>query len=198
MKERMTPHIIAVTALVVFIVLGLACASTPMTFEEKKEFWLKPEYNRPKLETKMADKNIPYADQSFLYCEGGYSVKDKVFMTFSGGVVVFPPAENKHFWARYEIGGSKAEIGLDVDFAAGQSYFLFDPLWEDRPYGAVRFRVLPLNEAGIETFTSRMWGRSNGNLFPYGTKEEWTSYEEYHQFITQLWEIRKEETRKQL
>jgi len=29
MKEKMTPHIIAVTAFVVFIVLGLACATTP-------------------------------------------------------------------------------------------------------------------------------------------------------------------------
>jgi len=29
MKEKMTPHIIAVVALVVFIGLGLACSSTP-------------------------------------------------------------------------------------------------------------------------------------------------------------------------
>jgi hypothetical protein len=196
MKERMTPHIIAVTALVVFVVLGLACASVP--FSQMKESYLLPANNRFKPETKMADKDIPYAEQSFLYCDAGYSVKDKVFMTFSGGLVVFPPTENKQFWARYEMGGSKAEVSLNSNFEAGQSYWLIDPLWEDRPYGAARFLVIPLNEAGIERFASRMWGRSNGNLYPYGKKEEWSSYEEYHQFITQLWEVRKEETRKQL
>jgi hypothetical protein len=196
MKKKWTPHIIAVTALTVFVVLGLACATR--SFQELKEFYLKPENNKFKLETKMADQNIPYADQGFLYCDAGYSVKDKVFMTFSGGVVVFPPTENKHFWARYESGNTKSEVGFDFDFEAGQSYFLFDPLWEDHPYGGSHFLIIPWNEAGIEGYASRMWGRSSGNLFPYGKKEDWTSYEEYHQFITQLWEIRKEETKKQL
>ena len=32
MKKKMTPHIIAVVALIVFIVLGLACASTDSSF----------------------------------------------------------------------------------------------------------------------------------------------------------------------
>jgi hypothetical protein len=38
MKEKMTPHIIAVTALVVFIVLGLACASAPSSESSEEVF----------------------------------------------------------------------------------------------------------------------------------------------------------------
>jgi len=47
MKEKMTPHIIAVMALVVFIVLGLACATTKLSMdklEQGKYFALTEDY----------------------------------------------------------------------------------------------------------------------------------------------------------
>jgi len=37
MKKKMTPHIIAAGAFVVFIVLGLACATSPEALEQQKE-----------------------------------------------------------------------------------------------------------------------------------------------------------------
>ena len=197
MKKKWTPHIIAVLALVVFIVLGLACASMP--FEERKALLLKPENNKFNLELKMADKNVPYREQSFLYCDS-YGVKDKVFMTYTKlrSVVVLPAENDKKIWGRYETGNQKAEWSMTLDLESGQSYWLTDPLWKERNYGQVLWIVIPLNEAGIESYTKNMWGRSSGNLFPYDSKENWESYEEYHQFITQLWQIRKEETSKQL
>jgi len=198
-KGKWTSHIIAAAALAVFIILGLACASTPKSFEEMKELWLKPEWNKFKLELKFADKNVPQREQSFLYCLE-FGVKDRFLSSYTkpGSVVVLPAEKNKKIWVRMESGSRKFECDLTLDLEAGQSYWVLDPYWEERNYGQGVCTVLPLNEEGIATYTRNMWGRSNGNLMPYGKKEDWASYEEYHQFVTQVWQIRKEETNKQL
>ena len=56
--------------------------------------------------------------------------------------------------------------------------------------------IIPLDEEGIAAYTQTMW--DSGFLRPYGLKEEWASYEEFHTFVSQVWDIRKEETRKRL
>jgi len=217
MREKMTPHIIAVMAFVIFVVLGLACASTPPApIEERKAEWLKPERNRIKLERSMAAKNVPIAEQCFLYCDA--QVKDKIFASYKGGVVVLP-VDTQRIWAK--IGEAEMEITFTGQsrsvlsalggqsnlqapaLESGQSYWLFDPPWVVSGYRQVSFMVLPLTEEGIEFYTRKMWDKENNKyLWPYwpssSTKDEWESYEEYHDFITKLWEVRKEETLKQL
>ena len=213
MNKKWTPHIIAVGALVVFIVLGLACASKPPPpIEERKEIWLRPENNRYKIDRSMIAKNAPIEEQSFLFCDG--EVKNKIFTSYKSGLVVLP-VDTDRIWARIlnaemEItftGQSRSALsalgGQDnlqaPPLEAGQFYWLFSPPWVVSGYRQVAFLVLPLNEEGIEAYTKNMWNKENNNyLFPYSTKDEWKSYEEYHDFVTKLWEIRKEEARKQL
>jgi len=72
MKEKWTPHIIAVTTLVVFIVLGLACASSPESdasetadkhFEQGKAFDEKQDYFRAIMEyTEAINLNPNFVD----------------------------------------------------------------------------------------------------------------------------------------
>jgi len=221
MKEKMTPHIIAAGALVIFIVLGLACASAPPPpLEERKAAWLKPENNKVKIDKGMADKKVPIKDQCFLFCDPGLEVKDKIFSTYKGdymnlGVVVLP-IDSTRIWARalknaeMEITFTSqsrsvlsALVGEDnlqaPSLEAGQFYWLFSPQWADVHYRQVAFLILPLNEEGIEIFAKNMWNKDKNNfLYPYSTKDEWSSYEEYRDFITKLWEVRKEEVKKQL
>jgi hypothetical protein len=199
-EKKWTPHIIAVMAFSVFIVLGLACASTQMGVEELKAWMLNPERNKFNLELKMADTNIPYREQSFLYCDL-YGVKDRILMTYTkpGSVVVLPAGEEKRIWARYEAGNRRYEWAITLDFLeAGQSYWLTDALWETTYSGQVAWVIIPLNEAGIETYTKNIWDRSVNQLVPRSKREDWESYEEYRQFWEQIWQIRKENTNKQL
>jgi hypothetical protein len=169
-----------------------------MSPEEIKAFGLKPENQRWDIETKMADKNVPYEEQIFLYCDFGYGVKDKILTTYSKPLtVVVLPVGTERLWARYESGDKsyESEITFTSHLEAGQSYFLTDPLWEGRAYGAVLYTIVTLNDAGIAEYTRNMWDRNSGN-----SRGIWAngSYEEYHQYQTQVWQIRKEETRKQL
>jgi len=217
MKEKMTPHIIAAGALVIFIVLGLACASAPPPpLEERKAAWLKPENNKFKIDKGMADKKVPIKDQCFLFCDLGLEVKDKIFSTYKGGLVVLP-TDSTRIWARANKNAEmeitftdqsrsvlSALVGDDnlkaPHLEAGQFYWLFSPQWADVHYRQVAFLILPLNEEGIEIFTKNMWNKDKNNFLYYywSTKDEWSNYEEYHDFITKLWEVRKEEAKKQL
>jgi hypothetical protein len=211
MKKKMSPHIIAAGAFVVFIVLGLACASAPqqqMSLEERKAIALKPENNKFKIDRSMATKNVPIKEQCFLFCDVGMEVKNKIFMSYKDGIVVLP-VDSERIWARY-LQNAEMEItftsqdrsALSVlggqdnlkapTLEAGQFYWLFSPTWVVAGYKQVAFLILPLNDEGIEIYTKNIW-----NKLGTKDKDEWNSYEEYHDFVKQMWEVRKEEARKQ-
>jgi len=204
-------------ATVLLVLLISSCISLKgMSPEEIKAFALKPENNRWDVETKMADKNVPYAEQSFFYCDFGYSIKDKIFSTYTKplGTVAIIPVGTERLWARYEAGNKTSELEISFNgdrhiismmasqealqaprLEAGQSYFLFDPLWESRSSGSQGFAIIILNDAGIAEYTRKMWDRNGGNS---PSRDGWENYEEFHQFVTKVWQVRKEETRKQL
>jgi len=58
MKEKLTPHIIAVMAFVVFVVLGLACASVPKDYKEISPASLTNNINEPKIVTETRLKYL--------------------------------------------------------------------------------------------------------------------------------------------
>jgi len=60
MKEKWTPHIIAVTAFVVFIVLGLACASTPESDVSDSGAQI---FNEPESADKYFERGEKYKEQ---------------------------------------------------------------------------------------------------------------------------------------
>lgn len=222
MKEKCTLHIIAIVMLVVFVVLGLACASAPaVPFEKMKEEWVKPENNKFKIDKDMADKKVPIELQCFLYMDSGFAVKNKIFSfytsrSFTKSIAVLP-LDSTRLWARFEEFNSKYE--MEITFTSqkrsvlsvlggqdnleapslepGQSYLLFDPVWVERRYKSKIFQVITLDKEGIEYYTKGMWSLNSGKL-SHGTKADWSSYEEYRDYVIQVWEITKEETRKQL
>ena len=221
MNKKWFPHIIAVMATTVFILLCLGCVSFQQPpIEERKSSWLKLENNKFKIDRSMIERNAPISEQSFLFCDAGFEVKDKIFTSYKGdymnvGIVALPTDSNR-LWARYlknyemEITfTSQSRSVLSVlggqdnlnapSLEAGQFYWLFSPPWVVSGYRRASFQILPLNEDGIRFFTENMWKneKQNAFLFPYSTKDEWNSYEEYNNFVIQLWEIRKEEARKQ-
>jgi hypothetical protein len=225
MKKKMSPHIIAAGAFVVFIVLGLACASTPQpTIQEKKESWIKPENNKFKIERSMAIKNVPINEQCFIFLDPAMEVKDKIFSTYKGDLfnmsMTVIPVDSNRLWARYN-NQAEMEITFTTEaipilsfiagqknleapsLKAGQFYWLLRPTWINAGYKKTAFLILPLNDEGIEIFTKNTWEmQKNKELFQLGfvdftNKDDWSSYEEYHDFVKQIWEIRKEEARKQ-
>jgi len=219
MKEKYASHIFAVVAFVVFIVLGLASASAPPPqIEERKAFWLKPENNRFKIDRSMIARNAQIKEQSFLFCDAGFEVKDKVFSSYKGSMgidIIALPIDSERIWARY-LKNAEMEITFTSQnrsvlsvlggqnnlqapsLEAGQFYWLLSAPWVVSGYRQVSFLLLPLNEEGIRIFTENMWNneKQNATLFPQSSKDEWNSYEEYHEFVTQLWEVRMEEARK--
>jgi hypothetical protein len=161
--------------------------------------FLKPEWNKSDLELKMAEKNIPYLEQSFLYCFDGFGVKDRIAMTYTkpNAVVVIPPG-NKTLWVRYETaarsyalttGERNAEAKIDFNFETGQSYVV-SALWHED-----RFIIITLNEVGIEDYNRREW---EGNSTQIQRGFGFENFEEYNHYEIQRWQVRMEETRKQL
>jgi len=153
-------------AMVLFVLLAHACKT--LTPEETKAIWLKPENNRFSLDLRMADKTIPYTEQSFLYCIGSFSVKDRVAMAytkpdiFSGMVAVISPG-NKQLWVKYETanrsyalttGERNATGTINFTFEAGQSY-LVGALWDKDI-----FIIDPLDDNGIEDLCRREWEKT--------------------------------------
>ena len=184
-------------AMVLLALLTHACKS--LTPEEIRALWLAPENNRFKPELKMADKKIPRVEQSFLYTIGNFGVKDRIAMAYTkpGTVAVIQPG-NKKLWVKYETaarsyalstGERNATGTIDFNFEAGQSYMV-DALWDED-----RFIIITLDEAGIEGLCRRLW-KDNSKQIQTGYGFE--TFEEYLQFQTQIWQVRKEETRKQL
>jgi len=180
-------------------VLVFGCAT--MSFEERKELSLKPERNRYNLETKMAVKDVPISEQSFIYCDF-YGIKDKIFMSYTklGSAVVLPSGE-KQFWVRMEYGSGKFEWELTRNLEPGQSYWLTDPYWDGpRRLGEQKITLIPLTKEGIESYTRRMWDKDNTEFLYFlgSTNKDWSSYEEYNEFVTKVWQLRMEETKKQI
>jgi len=184
-------------AVLLLAVLVYGCAT--MSVEERKALWLKPESNRYNLETKFADKNVPISQQSFIYCDG-HSINSGSAITNTKPVsVVVLPAGNKQFGVMYLYGNRRYEWTLTPNLEPGQSYWLTDPYWEGpRNYGDQRIILIPLTKAGIESYTRRMWDKDNTDFLYFFTKKDWSSYEEYNEFVTKVWQIRMEETKKQI
>ena len=152
----------------------------------------------------MANKNVPVEEQSFLFCDGGIDVKELFTFLWKGdgmklGMVVLPLNTSR---LSVRIGTNndwQTEIDLP-DLEAGQFYWILGPPWVEVGYREFAVLILPLNEEGIEIFTKNMWNdEKNKNLqLPFSTRDEWSSYEEYRDFVIQLWEVRKEVAREQL
>jgi hypothetical protein len=121
MKEKWTPHIIAVTALTVFIVLGLACASTPKTPQEI-----------------VFDSSIPQDQTATLFIPAGtievfefngVGLKSKWYQPSlgDGGMNVRIPSGIHEIGFHYYGGGGAnvKNIRLNIDVKAGRAYRLF-------------------------------------------------------------------------
>ena len=206
---------------VLLLLLGLstfACVSTAnLTPEQQREEAIAYTIRTNRLDISMADKNVPIAEQCFIYCDPGYSIKDKIVSSYSRiNTLPVIPTDTQRIWARYELANRGAEMEITFTsqpasilsimggqgnleaprLEAGQSYWLLDPLWVDG--SGQNFMVIRLDEAGIRSYTENMWARPSGNLFPYPNRDKWESYEQYHESIVTMWEIRKEATRRQL
>jgi len=114
------PHIIAVMAFVVFIVLGLACAT------------------QPKTKMIVFDKNIPEEQCAILLVPGGHwevfefsgrKVKWFDYYSFNSNTVLVP--SGKHFikfYYYYGDGVNDFTVGLNAEFEAGHNYRLKEEL----------------------------------------------------------------------
>ena len=132
-KGKWTPHIIAAMAFAVFIVLGLACASSP----------------NPAINDSMMDNSLSIAEQSQIYVNRKIKVSidhgDMIIASSDGketymgeGTVFILPAGEHNFTGEYTYYGSessggsytvmvprgKVSFNIDYNLLPGQFYYL--------------------------------------------------------------------------
>ena len=125
MKEKMTPHIIAVAAFVMFVVLGLACATKAPAPKPPEVIVYNP-------------RNIPEDQLATLFISAGefeviqfndvpLSKKWYQLSLLDGGMLVKIPAGSSSIRFHYyggEYGGTVKNARLNFNTIAGRNYFL--------------------------------------------------------------------------
>jgi hypothetical protein len=124
MKEKWTPHIIAATALVVFIVLGLACVTAPKAKPPKGIVY---DSSIPAEQT--ASLLIPPGNIEVIEFDGK-TLKPKWYqpsLLDPGMLVKIPSGKHEICFHYYggEFGATMKNIRLKIDTVSGRTYGLF-------------------------------------------------------------------------
>jgi len=177
MKEKMTPHIIAVTAFVVFIVLGLACASSPPVVPADYVPPPKPilnlsqeimELNDPRMPPPENLKDVQEWEQfgktmSRIYLSGiGFSNFSVDGKSINSSYLILPPGKHKVSFTykdsknvstgvradQYETVDITAPGQLEIDMKPGKGYSI----------------KAEINETDRSSFGRYMGGRSDAQF----------------------------------
>jgi len=184
MKKKMMPHIIAAGVFVVFIVLGLACASTPKAPPPPKEIV----YSSNTSIDQLATLFIPPGSIEVILFDG-IQLKQKWYQaSLKDPGLNVKIAEGKHnivfHYYGGEYGATMKNIKLDINLVAGRSYRLFYlltdydlNLFSGRGSEKVLFTVLEVSETREPGPNEQVFSIINNESFAVVVLDKGTSNE---------------------
>lgn len=133
----------------------------------------------------------PKTDQMFVHSKNEFGDEMRTEVTFKPDAVAGTYSQSGLFKGFWETECLSLEPGVSYwirsDVSSGSyrlNYLMGAPV-----------ALIPLTEEGIRDYTQKLWDRMQeapDGTFEFGPSVFWTSssYEEFHQFVTQVWQIR--------